>query len=81
MKNNLLKRMFFVAIMLTGSVIFAQTVSGTVSDSSGPLPGASVVVKGTTNGANSDFDGNFTLDNVASDAVLVVSFLGYDTQK
>ncbi|MDT0553572.1 SusC/RagA family TonB-linked outer membrane protein [Urechidicola vernalis] len=81
MKNNLLKKMFFVAIMLTSSVIFAQTVSGTVSDNNGPLPGASVVVKGTTNGGDTDFDGKFSLDNVAADAVLVVSFLGYETQE
>jgi hypothetical protein len=36
MKNNLLKKMFFVAIMLTGSVIFAQTVTGTITDTNGP---------------------------------------------
>ena len=80
MKNNLLKKMFFVAIMLTGSVIFAQTVSGIISDESGPLPGASVLVKGTSNGVTTDFDGNFTLDNVASDATLVVDFLGFKSQ-
>lgn len=81
MKNNLLKKMFFVAFMLTGSVIFAQTVSGTVSDSSGPLPGANVVVKGTTNGVTTDFDGKYTLNNVPSDAVLVFSFIGYAAQE
>ncbi len=81
MKNNLLKKMFFAAIMLTSSVIFAQTVSGTISDNSGPLPGANVVVQGTTNGVTADFDGNYTIDNVPSDAVLVVSFLGFETQE
>lgn len=81
MKNNLLKKMFFAAIMLTGSVIFAQTVSGTVSDSSGPLPGASIVVKGTENGTQTDFDGNYTLENVSSEDTLVISFLGYFTQE
>jgi len=82
MKNNLLKRMFFVAIMLASSVIFAQiTVTGTVSDSSGPLPGATVMVKGTTNGVDTGFDGDYTLNSVPSDAVLVVSFVGYVTQE
>ncbi|MEI6866093.1 SusC/RagA family TonB-linked outer membrane protein [Flavicella sp.] len=81
MKNNLFKKMLIVAIMLTGSVIFAQTVSGTVSDETGPLPGASVVVKGAMNGTNTDFDGNFTLDNVPSDAILIVSFIGFDSQE
>ncbi|MDC9721711.1 MAG: TonB-dependent receptor [Urechidicola sp.] len=81
MKNNLLKKMFFAAIMLTSSVIFAQTVSGTVSDANGPLPGASIVVKGTENGTTTDFDGNYTLDNVSSEDTLVISFLGFITQE
>ena len=67
--------------MLSTSVIFAQTVTGTVSDANGPLPGASVVVKGTENGTESDFDGKFTLNDVASDAVLVVSFVGFVTKE
>ncbi len=62
------------------SFIQAQSVTGTVSDSSGPLPGANVVVKGTTNGTTTDFDGKFTLDNVSSDAVLTVSYIGYVTK-
>jgi iron complex outermembrane receptor protein len=37
----------------------------------GPLPGASILVKGTTNGAQTDFDGKFTIKNVGSNAVLV----------
>ena len=81
MKNNLLKKMFFAAFMLTTSVIFAQTVTGKVSDSSGPLPGASVVVKGTTNGVTTDFDGNYAIENVSSDAVLVFNFLGFLSQE
>jgi iron complex outermembrane receptor protein len=44
-------------------------VSGTVSDASGPLPGASILVKGTTNGAQTD--GKFTIRNVGANAVLV----------
>ena len=81
MIKNILKKMFFAAIMLTSSVIFAQTISGNVSDSTGPLPGASIVVKGTENGTTTDFDGNFTLDNVSSEDTLVISFLGYFTQE
>ena len=55
----------------------AQDVSGTVSDANGPLPGASVVVKGTTTGTQTDFDGNYTLSGVPSDGVLVFSYIGY----
>lgn len=63
------------------SFIEAQSVTGTISDSSGPLPGANVVVKGTTNGTTTDFDGKYTLSNVSSDAVLSVSYVGYFTQE
>ena len=56
-------------------------VSGTVTDADGaPLPGANVVVKGTTNGTQTDFDGNYTID-AASDAVLVFSYIGFATQE
>ncbi|WP_455168875.1 SusC/RagA family TonB-linked outer membrane protein, partial [Aegicerativicinus sediminis] len=57
------------------------TVSGTVSDANGPIPGANVIVKGTQNGAATDFDGNYTLDNVASNAILVVSYVGYTSRE
>ena len=52
-------------------------VSGTVRDQDGlPIPGASVVVKGTTIGTSTDFDGNYTID-APSDAILQFSYLGY----
>ena len=58
-----------------------STVTGMVTDADGnPLPGASVVEKGTTNGTQSDFDGNFTID-VGSDATLMISYIGYSTQE
>jgi len=58
-----------------------KEISGTVVDGEGlPLPGASIIVEGTTNGATSDFDGNFAL-TVSEDAkVLLVSFVGFVTQ-
>jgi len=56
-----------------------QTVSGNVSDEEGPLPGASVIVKGTTRGTTTDFDGNFKIEANASDA-LQVSYIGYEPQ-
>ena len=60
---------------------FQTTVSGTVTDADGaPLPGANVLVKGTTNGTQTDFDGNYTID-AASDAVLVFSYIGFATQE
>ena len=81
MKISLLKSLLLFGALIGFNVVQAQTVSGTVYDTSGPLPGASVIVKGTTNGTQTDFDGNYTLDNVASDATLVFSYIGYATQE
>lgn len=66
--------------IVTGDIL-QSTVTGTVTDESGaPLPGASVVVKGTTTGTQTDFDGNYTLE-VAGDGVLVFSYIGFQTQE
>ena len=55
------------------------TLKGVILDEMGtPLPGASVLEKGTSNGVNSDFEGSFTLSVSSSDAVIVVSYLGFD---
>ena len=57
-----------------------QTVSGLITDDQGlPLPGATVLEQGTTNGVTSDFDGNFTIE-VNEGATLEFSFVGYETQ-
>ena len=55
--------------------------TGTVVDAMGPVIGASVVVKGTTNGTITDFDGNFSLAGVKKGDILEISFIGYATQK
>lgn len=63
---------------------FAQqlTVKGVVTDSKGEtVIGASVLVEGTTNGSITDLDGAFEISNVSPKAVLVVSYIGYKTQK
>ena len=62
---------------------FAQekTISGTVSDASGlPLPGATVLVKGTTNGTSTDFDGKYSI-SASQGSTLVFSFVGYTTKE
>ncbi len=59
-----------------------RTVTGKVTDQSGdPIPGASIMVKGTTTGTISDMDGNFTLAGLPENAVLVFSFVGMGTQE
>ena len=52
-----------------------KKITGTVTDAMGPVIGASVLVKGTSTGAATDFDGKFTL-NAAPGATLVVSYIG-----
>ena len=67
--------------MLSSFGAYAQnTVKGTVSDATGPLPGVTVVQAGTTNGTVTDVDGNFSI-NVPEGAVLQVSFVGYKTEE
>ncbi|MEX0288224.1 MAG: SusC/RagA family TonB-linked outer membrane protein [Flavobacteriaceae bacterium] len=81
MKITLLRSFVLLGALLCFSMAQAQDVSGTVTDANGPLPGASVVVKGTTNGTQTDFDGNYTISNVDSNATLVFSYIGYATQE
>ncbi len=70
--------MFFFSL---GAFAQQQTVKGIVKDVSGePIIGASVVVKGTSNGVITDFDGNFTIPNVPEGSVIDISFIGYVTQ-
>ncbi len=73
----------FLGMVVTSATAWAQqTVKGTVIDETGQtVIGASVMVKGTSNGTITDFDGNYLLNNVQSDAVLVFSYIGYQTQE
>ena len=78
-----LQRLFFLALfsaLAIGASAQNKTVSGTVLDKTGEtVIGASVVVKGTTNGTITDFDGKFTLQNVPTNGTIQVSFVGYKT--
>jgi len=58
--------------------IYKKPVYGQVSDETGPLPGATITIKGTTTRAESDFDGNYGIDAKMGD-VLIFSFIGYDS--
>ena len=57
-----------------------STVRGVVSDDFGPVVGATVVVKGTTNGTITDLDGNFEIQNVKMNDLIEVSFMGFKSQ-
>ncbi|WP_373835465.1 carboxypeptidase-like regulatory domain-containing protein, partial [Bacteroides heparinolyticus] len=72
-----------LAFMLTVQQLFAQSkqVSGVVNDAFGPVIGASVVEKGTTNGVITDLEGNFKLTVSGENATLQISYVGYQTQE
>lgn len=73
------KWIFTLLLALSMQFSFAQekTVTGVVSDKSGPLPGANVVVKGTTRSTQTDFDGKYSI-KAKQGEVLVISFTGYN---
>lgn len=56
-------------------------VRGTITDDAGPVIGASVIIKGTTNGNTTDLDGVFTLTGLNLNDVIVISMIGYDSQE
>ena len=69
-----------LAFMVQFTFAQEKTVSGTVTDDSGPLPGVSVIIKGTTTGTETDFDGKYSI-NANVDDVLRFSFIGMTTQE
>ncbi|PWB27551.1 SusC/RagA family TonB-linked outer membrane protein [Flavobacterium sp. HTF] len=74
-------KLFLFGTIMFGSIMHAQTVKGVVSDVDGPMPQANVNVKGTSNYATTDFDGNYIIKNVDPNAILVFSYIGYQTQE
>ena len=73
----------FIAIFLSQSLSAQNvTVSGKIKDTMGePLAGVTVIVKGSTHGTISNVDGNFTIGNIASNDILVFSFIGMKTEE
>ena len=76
-KNSILSIFLFFAFSISA---YAQQITGSVTDENGiPLPGASVVVEGTSNGVTTNFDGNYSIETSQGD-VLVFRFVGYQSQ-
>ncbi len=74
--------LFLAFALMLPTLLFAQkTVTGQVFDDMGTLPGASVLVKGTTNGATTDLDGKFTIEGVKDGDVLEISYVGFATKE
>ena len=79
-----LKKLFFL-LLLSGFTlpVMAQniTVSGNVTDGTGPLPGVTVLLLNSSNGTTTDFDGNYSLSNIPSNGTLQFSYVGFLTQE
>ena len=81
MRNRCFLLLLLLLIANVNGFAQSKAISGIVLDSNNePVMGANVSVSGTTNGTITDLDGNFTLKNVASDAKLKVSYIGFLTQ-
>lgn len=78
-----MRTLFLGLFLMFGVVLSAQTITGTVVDSkmSAPLPGANVIVKGTSNGTTTDFDGNFSLTVKEDKGSLVISYMGFNKKE
>ena len=71
-----------VSLVTSAQVWAQQTITGTIVDQTGePVMGATVLVKGTTNGSTTDLDGRYSINNVSPNQVLAVSFIGYASQE
>src|SRR5690606_817852 len=80
MIKNKITIFFTLSLLLCSGGLLAQSVSGVVTDENNvPLPGVNVVVKGQNAGTATDFDGNYELHGVASDAVINFSYIGFET--
>ena len=70
-----------MTLIFASTLLYAQTgITGTVEDDMGPVIGATVMEKGTSNGTVTDLDGNFTI-NVKEGTILVISYIGYEKQE
>jgi TonB-linked SusC/RagA family outer membrane protein len=79
-----------IKLLMLFAFIFSMSISGqnvnvtgtiTEASSGQPLPGVNVILKNTAKGASSDFDGNFTLNDVPLNSIVVISYLGFVTQE
>ena len=82
LNSSLFRTMMLSALLFAGMAVEARVISGTVKDATGEtIISASVVVKGTSIGTVTDFDGNYSLDVPDDAKVLVFSYVGMQTQE
>ena len=80
MKRKLLLSMMLM-FLLVGSAWAQRTITGTVTSADGALPGATVQIKGTTQGTQTDMEGKYTITVPEGNDVLVFSFVGFDRKE
>ena len=75
-----MKKYFCLLLFILPTFIIAQqTITGTITDNEGfPLPATSVLIKGSTKGQTSDFDGKFTIEIDETPTTLIISYIGYN---
>lgn len=80
----MLKKILFISMLVflsTKAAMAQQEVTGTVRDAQGPMPGANVAIKGSNTGSMSDMEGNYSITVENESAILVFSFIGYDSKE
>ncbi|AWM13120.1 SusC/RagA family TonB-linked outer membrane protein [Flavobacterium sediminis] len=77
--KTLQKKLLLLLLILPISMFAQNTLKGVVLDSGSqqPLPGVNILVKGTSNGTTTDFDGNFTLNNLKKNDILILKYIGF----
>ena len=82
-EETIMKRLLLFSLMMLSSIMTFAQISGKVVDADGnePLPGATILVKGTSNGVVTNFDGVFTIETANAGDVLIITYLGYEGQE
>ncbi|HUH28035.1 TonB-dependent receptor [Gelidibacter sp.] len=81
MKTQIKYCLQIIVVLFFGGAVCAQKITGVVSSANGPLAGVNIIEKGTSNGAATDFDGNYSITVLNPQAILVFSELGFETQE
>ena len=78
-----MRKIIFPVLFLVSMSFYAQTaLKGIVMDDTNyPIPGATIIIKGTSIGVTSDFDGNFSIDIPSANSTIVISYLGYESEE
>ena len=82
MKKRLFKKVGGLLLFFLPLAIYAQSITGTITDANGePLPGVNVIIKGTSQGTTTDFDGNYSINITSFPKTLVFSYVGFKSQE